>query len=238
MEIPTSSLIREIIVHNPFFLITVVAIILLLIIGNMYLSFKTVKIMDKTKVPYQLVWLIQAIILHTASQILLGIYLYNGFGRIYINYIALLAQVYYLLFFTKFRIRDERNHRKIIILFLHLYICFVIYYIFDDAYAIRNPQTTYIFMLSWVKAFRPIILLACPGISCVYLIVTILKNNYNKTVKREKIVVLFTTIFLIISIMDTRNFPLYFIIYQILSLESNRLLIKNVIHDKGRFLDE
>ena len=229
---------RSLIIENKFILFIVLFITFVLIVGNIYLSKKTMNVMSKSKAPYQITWLSQAIVLNTISQILLMIYLYSGFGRIYVNYMALLAQVYYLLFFTKFRIRDDRNHRKIIILLLYIYICVIIYFIFDDAYSIRNGSSTATFLISWVKAFRPMLLLSCPAMSCLYLIRSILKNNYRDTVKKEKIVVLFTTIFLIISVMDEYHFPLYFIIYQILSLWSNKLLIINVVKDKGRFLND
>lgn len=229
---------RSIIVNNPFMLLIVIFVTLVLILGNIYLSSKTIKIMSKSRTPYQITWLTQAIILNTVSQILLILYLKNGIGRIYINYIALISQVYYLLFFTKFRIRDDRNYRKVVILGLYVYICFVVYFIFDDAYSMRNREQIYIFAISWIKAFRPMILLSCPAISCVCLIRSIIKNNYTSTVRREKIVVFFTTIALIISVMDSKHFPAYFILYQILSLWSNELLIKNVVKDRGKFLND
>lgn len=209
--------------------------------------FALLKIFKANKIPYQLEWLAQAIVLFAICQV----YTFVKFSCFSSSKIILYREVFYwvtyliiiylCLYSTKFVTKKCEFISKLFTFISHMALGMSTIYLFMSIFIIKMgfwyaPQSLNIY--TWLYKFKPAVFLIETSILLIYNLYTWKSLNYKKHVNAIKWTLQFCMAIFTASYFIYPLTTVFFIFFEVLLFIVITLIMYNVFHERGRFLND
>lgn len=204
------------------------------------------KVFKQNKIPYQLEWLGQALLLFIVCQIY-TIVKFRCFAAISLAlyrevfyWIIYLTLIYLCLYSTKFVIKKCEIISRVFTFISHMALGASAVYLFMSIFILRMgqgymPQSLNVYTLFY--SFKPMLFMIETSILLVFNVYTWKILNFKAHVSLIKWTLQFCMTLFAVSYF-VLSFTIFFIAFEVLILITIAFIMHNVFHERGRFLND